>query len=75
MLNISLLVQTFGDPTYFGFRASKQVLEVLGKYLDLKFSLEDIDNEIKDIEEKKMKRLKSMPMMEQQEFQGTRYIG
>jgi uncharacterized protein (TIGR00162 family) len=75
MKAVSLLVQTFGDPTYFGFRASKQVLEVLKGYLNLSFSLEDIDKEIKKIEEKKRKRIKRMPHAEQQEFQGTRYIG
>jgi uncharacterized protein (TIGR00162 family) len=75
MKAVSLLVQTFGDPTHFGFKASKQVLEVLKKYLGLKYSLSDIDKEIKKIEGNKKSRIKSLPVMEQQEFQGTRYIG
>lgn len=72
---VSLLAQTFGDPTYFGFRASKKVLETLRKYLKLKFSLQDIDKEIKSIEDKKKKRIESMRAVEQHDSIGTRYIG
>jgi uncharacterized protein (TIGR00162 family) len=72
---VALLAQTFGNPAYFGFRASKSVLEVLMKHFGLKYSLKDIENEIQEIEGRKRSKLKEMRTIEGSDLQDARYIG
>lgn len=69
----SLLAQTIGHPTHFGFRAARSVLNVLQGYLDLDFPLDDIEKEIKHIEKKR--KIKTRKLKSLQGRGGMRYIG
>ncbi len=56
----SLLSETSGKPNSIGLRASKSIIDVLNKYLKLKVSTKDLDEEIKKLkrretEEKKIR--------------------
>jgi uncharacterized protein (TIGR00162 family) len=69
----SMLAQTLGHPTHFGFRAARSVLKVLQKYLGLEFPLDDIEKEIKHIEKKR--KSKNSKLKSLQKGGGMRYIG
>jgi uncharacterized protein (TIGR00162 family) len=72
---VALLAQTFGNPAYFGFRASKSILEVLMKYFGIKYSLKDIEKEIHEIEKKKKRKIKKIKSIKDTRTHGVRYIG
>lgn len=47
----ALLAETFGHPMYLGLKGAREILILLNKAFKLDYSLDDIDDEIKELEE------------------------
>ncbi len=76
---ISLLAETFGHPQHLGFKASKNILEILCDYLDIELDFTKINKEIAKIK-KREKSIIDEDLKKSMEFQNlfkkdTRYIG
>ncbi len=64
---ITLLAETFGDPSYLGIKGAREIIKILDNKFKLQLDLEELDLEIKEIEEeikektKTLKKIKNIP--------------
>lgn len=64
---ISLLAETFGDPSYLGIKGAREIIKILDKKFFLDLDLEELDLEVSEIEQeikqksKTLKKLKKLP--------------
>lgn len=57
---IAMLAETLGHPMYLGIKGAREILKVLNKKLSLDIDLEDLDRDIKEVEEEMMKRTEEL---------------
>ena len=84
---VALLAETFGHPNYLGVRGARSLLKVLSKKLDLRLNLNELDAQIREIEQDAKKSLelqKVSALLKKQKSEskfpsptrdGTNYIG
>ena len=77
--SVSLLAETFAHPQHLGFKASKNILEILCDYLDFELDFTKLNKEIAKIK-KREKAIIDEDLKKTMEFQNlfkkdTRYIG
>jgi uncharacterized protein len=82
---ISLLAETFAHPNYMGVKGAKEVLKVLNEKFSLKLNLNELENEIKELEQgmKNFRKIKKIVKKKKPSFsiahkdpsEDTSYIG
>ncbi|MEA3430558.1 MAG: PAC2 family protein [Nanoarchaeota archaeon] len=53
---VTLLAETFGHPIYLGIKGAKQILKILDSKLELDLDLNQLEKEIKEVEQAMLKR-------------------
>lgn len=60
MRGVCFLAETYGHPLYLGVKGAREVLSVLNKKLSLSLNLDELDSEIKDLEDELMKKTQDL---------------
>jgi len=71
---VSLLVETFAHPNYFGIKGAKEILKILNKKFNLKLKINDLDDDVVEVE-KEIKKAKKAKKELKEHHHHTNYFG
>lgn len=72
---ISLLVETFGHPNFFGIKSAQEILKVLNKKFNLNLKINELEEELTEVEKEIKKSSKKRKRIKQEIPHHTTYIG